>query len=148
MGSYSQSVFYIPWAAGTLSSPPLITFKSIVITNTCKYDLIQHLNIKIYYGFSLLHKFSLVVQPWMSAYIRKTDGVYISVSYNDNNMDYKTIMLHCINRIIRNDKCIFTKLNAVFKLKTAVWTKKILQQIILSQIPDRFSKLICSTAVP
>jgi hypothetical protein len=34
----------------------------------------------IYYGFSLLHNFSLVLQPWMSAYIRKTDGVYISVS--------------------------------------------------------------------
>jgi hypothetical protein len=27
--------------------------------------------------FSLLHIFSLVLQPWMSAYIRKTDGVYI-----------------------------------------------------------------------
>jgi len=32
----------------------------------------------VYYGFSLLHKFSLVLQPGMSAYIRKTDGVYIS----------------------------------------------------------------------
>jgi hypothetical protein len=27
----------------------------------------------------------------MSAYIRKTDGVYISVSYNDNNMDDKKL---------------------------------------------------------
>jgi len=34
----------------------------------------------MYYGFSLLHKFSLVVQPSMSAYIRKTDEVYMSVS--------------------------------------------------------------------
>ena len=33
----------------------------------------------VYYGFSLLHKLSLVLQPWMTAYIRKTDGVYISV---------------------------------------------------------------------
>jgi hypothetical protein len=37
----------------------------------------------IYYGFSLLHIFSLVLQPWMSAYIRKTDRVYISVPKND-----------------------------------------------------------------
>jgi hypothetical protein len=41
------------------------------------------LYIWIYYGFSLLHIFSLVLQPWMSAYIRKTDGVYISVPKND-----------------------------------------------------------------
>jgi hypothetical protein len=40
-------------------------------------------NMQIYYEFSLLHIFSLVLQPWMSAYIRKTDGVYISVPNND-----------------------------------------------------------------
>ena len=40
-------------------------------------------NLTIYYEFSLLHIFSLVLQPWMSAYIRKTDGVYISVPKND-----------------------------------------------------------------
>jgi hypothetical protein len=40
-------------------------------------------NIIIYYGFSLLHIFSLVLQPWMSAYIWKTDRVYISVPKND-----------------------------------------------------------------
>jgi hypothetical protein len=45
----------------------------------------------IYYEFSLLHKFSLVLQPWMSAYIRKTDGVYISVPKNDKNMDDKAL---------------------------------------------------------
>ena len=33
----------------------------------------------IYYEFSLLHIFSLVIQPWMSAYIQKTDGVYMYV---------------------------------------------------------------------
>ena len=33
--------------------------------------------------------------------------------------------LHWINIIIRNNKYIFTKLNAVFKLKTVVWTKQI-----------------------
>ena len=33
----------------------------------------------LYYEFSLLHIFSLVIQPWMSAYIRKTDGVYMYV---------------------------------------------------------------------
>ena len=41
------------------------------------------LNIVLYYGFSLLPIFSLVLQPWMSAYIRKTDGVYISVPKDD-----------------------------------------------------------------
>ena len=35
--------------------------------------------IDIYYEFSLLHIFSLVIQPWMSAYIRKTDRVYMYV---------------------------------------------------------------------
>ena len=35
---------------------------------TCQYSRIY-----LYYGFSLLHIFSLVLQPWMSAYIRKTD---------------------------------------------------------------------------
>jgi hypothetical protein len=39
--------------------------------------------IYIYYEFSLLHIFSLDHQPWMSAYIRKTDGVYISVPKKD-----------------------------------------------------------------
>jgi hypothetical protein len=34
---------------------------------------------QLYYEFSLLHIFSLVIQPWMSAYIRKTDGVYMYV---------------------------------------------------------------------
>jgi hypothetical protein len=43
----------------------------------------ENLYTVIYYGFSLLHIFSLVLQPWMSAYIRKTDGVYISVPKND-----------------------------------------------------------------
>jgi hypothetical protein len=33
----------------------------------------------IFSEFSLLHIFSLVIQPWMSAYIRKTDGVYMYV---------------------------------------------------------------------
>jgi hypothetical protein len=36
----------------------------------------------------------------------------------------QNITLHWINGIIRNNKCIFTKLNAVFILKTAAWTKK------------------------
>jgi hypothetical protein len=45
----------------------------------------------LYYEFSLLHIFSLVLQPWMSAYIRKTDGVYISVPKNDYYMHDKTL---------------------------------------------------------
>ena len=38
-----------------------------------------YIYIYIYYEYSLLHIFSLVLQPWMSAYIRKTDGVYMYV---------------------------------------------------------------------
>ena len=41
------------------------------------FIIISVIQVNIYYGFSLLHLFSLVLQPWMSAYIRKT---YISVS--------------------------------------------------------------------
>jgi hypothetical protein len=76
------------------------------------------------YEFSLLHIFALVLQPWMSAYIRKTDGVYISVPQKRLKHGPQNITLHWINGIIRNNKCIFTKLNAVFILKTAAWTKK------------------------
>jgi hypothetical protein len=56
--------------------------------------------------------------------------------------------LHWINGIIRNNKCIFYKLNAVFYTQNGCMNKKILQRLIPSQIPDRFSKLLCSTAVP
>jgi hypothetical protein len=52
----------------------------------------------------------------------------------------QNITLHWINGIIRNNKCIFTKLNADFILKMAAWTKKILQRLIPSQIPNRFNK--------
>jgi hypothetical protein len=38
------------------------------------------INVNIYYGFSLLHTFALVIRPWMSTYIQKTDGVYIMTS--------------------------------------------------------------------
>ena len=97
-----------------------------------------------YYGFSLLHIFSLVLQPWMSAYI--TDLVcytyvhwffnpecqhifgkqtgYIFQSPKRLKHGRQNITLHWINGIIRNNKCIFTKLNAVFILETAAWTKK------------------------
>ena len=37
----------------------------------------------------------------------------------------KNITPHWINGIIRNTKCIFTKLNAVFILKIVAWTKNI-----------------------
>jgi hypothetical protein len=63
----------------------------------------------------------------MSAYIRKTDGIYMYVfnlptkNTNNNTADKKEIFtLYWINSIIRNNKCIFTKLNAVFILNTAV----------------------------
>ena len=55
----------------------------ILKTNNLMLFFFENLYTVIYYGFSLLHIFSLVLQPWMSAYIRKTDGVYISVPKND-----------------------------------------------------------------
>ena len=82
-------------------------------------------NISLYYEFSLLHIFSLVMQPWMSAYIRKTDGVYIFSPQKRLKHGRQNITLHWINGIIQNNKCIFTKLNAVFILNTAAWTKHI-----------------------
>ena len=59
----------------------------------------------------------------MSTYIRKTDWVYIFQSPKNDNMDDKKITLHWINSIIRNIKCIFTKLNAVFILKNGCMKK-------------------------
>ena len=78
---------------------------------------------------------------------RKQTGIYFSPQKRLKH-GRQNITLHWINGIIRNNKCIFTKLNAVFILKTAAWTKKILQRLIPSQLPDRFNKLLCSTAVP
>ena len=73
---------------------------------------------------------------------------YIFQSPKNGNMDNNKITLHWIKSIIRNNKCIFAKLNAVFVLKTVVWRRKnILHQIIPSHIPDRFSKLLSSTTV-
>jgi hypothetical protein len=69
--------------------------------------------------------FSLVIQPWMSAYIRKTDGVYIFSPQKRLKHGRQNITLHRINGILQNNKCIFTKLNAVFILNTAAWTKNI-----------------------
>ena len=145
----------------------------------------------------------------MSAYIRITNR-YICTSSLPNwaqntittwPTKIEILMLHWINSIMQNNKCIFTKLNAVFILTTAnhatteyflIATHAIdtnsstslvpmrahthvsssvkevfdivdvnyiirtiyfviitlLQQLILSQTPDQFSKLLCSTAVP
>jgi hypothetical protein len=53
------------------------------VSRSSRYEKMKIKDTNIYYEFSLLHIFSLVLQPWMSAYIRKTDGVYISVPKND-----------------------------------------------------------------
>ena len=50
---------------------------------------------------------------------------YIFQSPKKDNMADKIETLQWINSIIRNNKCILIKLNAVFILKTAVWTKHI-----------------------
>jgi hypothetical protein len=84
------------------------------------FDVLEYKGIFIYhYGVSLLHTFSLVLQPWMSTYIRKTDGVCISAFQKNNRITTwptKIFTLHWINCIIPNNKCIFTQSNAVFTL--------------------------------
>jgi hypothetical protein len=84
----------LPWAGFELTILVLIgnDYRYTITTTTThnifvRYHIVSFLQIlyfiTIYYEFSLLHIFSLVLQPWMSAYIRKTDGVYISVPEND-----------------------------------------------------------------
>ena len=42
----------------------------------------------------------------------------------------------------------FYQIKCCFHTQTGCMNKQILQQLIPSQTPDRFSKLLCSTAVP
>jgi hypothetical protein len=65
-------------------------------------------DIAIYYGFSLLHTFSLVPQPWMSAYIRTTDGVFFKLSRASG-----------IFKFFLEEKNIFFVHTNVLSLKTA-----------------------------
>ena len=60
-------------------------YTNVWFTRACTHTntQTQRIYIYIYHEFNLLHIFSLFPQPWMSAYIRKTDGVYISVPKND-----------------------------------------------------------------
>jgi hypothetical protein len=57
----------------------------------------------------------------VSIYSENRRGIYFSPQKRLKH-GRQSIMLHWINGIIRNNKCIFTKLNAVFILKTAAWT--------------------------
>jgi hypothetical protein len=61
----------------------------------------------------------------VSIYSENIQDIYFSLPKTIKTWTTKIeiIKLHWINSIIRNNKCIFTKLNAVFILKTAVWTK-------------------------
>ena len=120
-------------------------------THICIYMLMLQSvenHIYIYYEFSLLHKLSLVLQPLMSAYIRKTDGVYIWMPRKRYKHGRQNITLHWINGIIRNNKCIFYKIKSCCNTQNGCMNKNILQQLIPSQIPDRSSKFVCFTAVP
>jgi hypothetical protein len=83
----------------------------------------------------------------VSIYSENRRGIYFSPQKRLKHGQQNTT-LHWINGIIRNNKCIFTKLNAVFNNQNGCMNKKILQRLIPSQIPDRFSKFLCSTAVP
>ena len=59
----------------------------------------------------------------VSIYSENRRGIYFSPQKRLKH-GRQNITLHWINGIIRNNKCIFTKLNAVFILKTATWTNK------------------------
>ena len=59
----------------------------------------------------------------VSIYSENRRGIYFSPQKRWKH-GRQNITLHWINGIIPNNKCIFTKLNAVFILKTAAWTKK------------------------
>jgi hypothetical protein len=56
---------------------PALLMTPVVLLLICTIYINTY--IYVYYEFSLLHIFSLVLQPWMSAYIRKTGGVYMYV---------------------------------------------------------------------
>jgi hypothetical protein len=56
----------------------------------------------------------------------------------------QSIALHWINGIIRNNKCIFYQIKCCFYTQNGCMNKTILQRLNPSQIPDRFSKLLCS----
>jgi hypothetical protein len=71
-------------------------------------------NIYKYYEFSLLHIFSLILQPWMSAYIRKTDGVYISV-IEEWRQRYGHLEIRKMK--IKETNLFNTQLDVVFKKK-------------------------------
>ena len=85
-------------------------------------------DVNLYYGFSLLQKFSLVLQLWMSAHIWKTD---ISVPPKRYKHGRQNITLHWINSIIRNNK-----IKCCFYAQNGCINKKILQQTILSNQID------------
>ena len=78
---------HLVWVGFELTT--LVVIGTDLHVGSCKsnYNMIMTMmaqpvgeTIYIYYRFSLLHKFSLVLQPWMSEYIWKTDRVYISVA--------------------------------------------------------------------
>ena len=85
-GWWERTYTYIRWFITNLQETPRVDAKRnkvLLVSSADRSCWYRSIWIYIYYEFSLLHIFSLVLQPWMSAYIRKTDGVYISVPQND-----------------------------------------------------------------
>ena len=82
-------------------------------------DLVCCTNLHWFFNPECQHKFE-----------KQTEYIFQSPK-NDKNMDDKKYASLNQKHILRNNKCIFTKLNNVFILKTTLWQKKILQQIIL-----------------
>ena len=101
----------------------------------------------LYYRFSLLHIFALVLQPWMSAYSENRKGIYFSPQKRFKH-GRENITLHWINCIIYRIINVFLPNYMLFLYSKRLHEHTQLQRLIPSQIPDRFSKLLRSTAVP
>ena len=100
------------------------TFYNIFWAGTeASHDCLVY-SVALYYEFSLLHIFIGSSALNVSMYSENRRGIYFSPQKRLKH-GRQNIRFHWINGIIRDNKCIFTKLNAVFKLKTVVWTKKI-----------------------
>jgi hypothetical protein len=69
---------------------------------------------------------SMMATTWNYNYVYIKQNLMLNVTFNSISVISWELCftLHWINGIIRNNKCIFTKLNAVFIFKAAAWTKK------------------------
>ena len=132
-----------------LYSGPTYSHRPMLYTLLCRQYILLYAGPTYSYITNLVcyTYFHWFFSPECQHKFRKQTG-YIFQSPKQIKTWTTNITLHWINGIIRNNKCMFTKLNAVFYTHNGCMNKKILQRLIPSQIPDRFSKLLSSMAVP